>query len=50
MEAILRLIQSLTENNFEGRERQEKRKFQRFKSKGEEERREQVIDGKRVSE
>ena len=42
--------QILTQDNFEDRERQEERKFQGFKSKREEERREQDVDDKRVSE
>ena len=48
--SVLRLSQNSTWNNFEDRERQGKRKFKVFKSQREEERREQVVDGKRVSE
>ena len=40
MKAILQLSQISTENNFEDQERQEKKKFQSFKTKRGEERRE----------
>ena len=50
MRAILRLSQKLSQYNFQDREEQMKRNFQNFKSKREEERRDQVVDGKRVSD
>ena len=50
MRAILRLSQKLSQNNFQDREEQMKKNFQIFKSKREAERRDQVVDGKGVSD